>query len=154
VCVSVTEQQDGMCIDTSRFSNFFRLLRAVGWMLRFISNCQKGKRRGELSPEELKVARLKLLLSLQKQEFKQELEDLKAQRSLKHSKIANLNPFIAEDGLLRAGSRLQFAVLEYNEKFPVILPKCHVSQIYIRSCHLTSHHAGVNLLIVSIRAEY
>ena len=92
---------------------------------------------------------------VQAQAYKSEIELLKCNKTiLKSSSIYKLSPFIGEDGLIRVGSRLQYADLSYDEKFPILLPKGHVALLIIRYHHDFMKHAGVNLLIASLRCNF
>ena len=65
-----------------------------------------------------------------------------------------LTPFIADDGLLRVQGRLQFSSLLYDEKHPVLIPKCHLAVLLVRFQHLLMKHAGVGTMISALRSSY
>ena len=139
-------------IDFERFSSFRKLLRVVNLVLRFI----KKTRKLEHDVDDLLVARIVLFRLIQTCHYSEEIEMLKAGGVVKNgSSLKKLNPFMGEDGLLRVKGRLGHAPsLSYDEKHPAILPKCHVSLLLIRAQHLSLKHAGVNLLISSLRDRY
>ncbi|KAJ8032043.1 hypothetical protein HOLleu_25453 [Holothuria leucospilota] len=70
------------------------------------------------------------------------------------SPIASLNPYLAEDEILRIKGRLQLSELSYEEKHPVILPKCHLSLLLVRHVHKLLNHAGVDTLVSTLRSGY
>jgi hypothetical protein len=56
-----------------------------------------------------------------------------------------------DDGLLRMGSRLSHSDLSWEEKHPVILPKCYVIFLLVRQHHILLNHGGVETLVTSLR---
>ena len=70
------------------------------------------------------------------------------------SKIISLNPFI-KDGLLRVGGRLRNSHVEYERKYPIILPKNNnLTTLILRHEHVRLLHCGVQALLCSIRDKY
>ena len=66
-----------------------------------------------------------------------------AKKALKGSQLYLLDPFLDSHGILRVGGRLRRAQMEYNEKHPIVLPKCHyVSQLIAKHYHHEVHHQG------------
>ena len=151
--VALTTESSDQLINFDRFSKFVRLLRTIAWVLRFLSNCRsRKKQRGELSAEELAASRIQLFRFAQLEMFSQEMADLEKDKEIRYSKLYKLHPFM-ENGLIKMKSRLQFADLSHEEKFPIILPKGHVALLYVRALHFSRHHAGVRLLLVLARSE-
>ena len=59
------------------------------------------------------------------------------------SKLASLNPFTDDDGLLRVGGRLRRSLLDPSVKFPIIIPKeSEIAKVIVRFYHEKVHHAG------------
>ena len=50
--------------------------------------------------------------------------------------------------------RIEKSQLSFDEKHPVILPNCHVSLLLVRFHHVLLKHAGVGMLVVSVRNHY
>ena len=64
-------------------------------------------------------------------------------REMKKSALYQLDPFVDEYGILRLGSRLQRARLEYKGKHPALLPKGHhLSKLIVCHYHSQVHHQG------------
>lgn len=57
----------------------------------------------------------------------------------RQSKLFRLDPFLDEDNILRVGGKIRNACLPFNQRFPIILPKCHLSELIIRSNHNPTH---------------
>ncbi|KAG5877697.1 hypothetical protein JTB14_018170 [Gonioctena quinquepunctata] len=97
--------------DEQRFSKWSRLLRATGWILRFVRNMKdKDRRTGELQPEEWEKAENIWCRKIQALHFKEEIGLLEqGQYQLKGSKLFNPSPFIDENEILRMDRRIQYA---------------------------------------------
>ena len=154
-----TEQTGGKpCFDIERWSSFDKALRVLAWVFRFthnISSSVEEKKTGELSIEELTNAKLKILISIQKQDYNAEIECLKNGMNIpKTSDIYKLGPFIDSDGLLRVGGRLQFSDLSFEEKHPIILAKGHTALLITRFYHKLLKHAGISSLVAAVRRQY
>ncbi len=144
-------------VDVSRFSSLDKALKVVGWILRFLSNVRNNHscNLAHLTLEELSDAKAKLLFLAQASAYADDIHRLKSGLPTKRdSCLRKLNPFIGPDGLLRVGGRLGRSDLEYEEKYPVILPKCHLSLLLVRSQHVRHKHAGVDTMICMLRGAY
>jgi transposase InsO family protein len=129
----------------------------MAWVLRFIRNCRTPKSRlsGELSFEELEMSKLTFFRNLQHSVYAQEIGTLRNGNLIsKKSSLYNLSPFLDNDGLLRVRTRLDFSDLDFDEKCPVIIPKSYLAELIVKFQHLLMKHAGVNLLVSSLRSAY
>ena len=74
----------------------------------------------------------------------------------KSSKLRKLNVFLDESEVLRAGTRLLNAeTLEYNMKFPIVLPKSEVIvSDLVRFTHEALAHAGVEQVRHTLREKF
>ncbi|XP_064650937.1 uncharacterized protein LOC135502212 [Lineus longissimus] len=143
-----------------RWGEFSRTIRITAWVLRFISNLTDTQQfsthaTGKLSLEEHAAAKDMLFRHFQSVEFGKELELLKQGKPVvKSSPLYSLSPMISSDGLIRIGGRLGNAELSYAEKHPIILPKCRLSVLLIRSEHIRLKHASVGVLLTNLRDTY
>ena len=104
---------------------------------------------------ELQDARRLLLQKVQEQEFPDELQALRQGQSVsKSSPLFKLTPYIAEDGLLRMEERLQLSHLSFDEKHPILFPKCHLAVLHVRFQDVLMKHAGVSTMITALRKCY
>ena len=147
-----------------RFSSMLRLKRVTAWVNRFVYN-SLGRQtvtdpqlRGELSVEELQDVETSYLLMAQKDEYGEEIRLLKQGKTLApKSTLLPLQPFLDEDGLLRANSRLQHAeYLPYEAKNPAILPRRHwITRLLVRSYHAKDGHAmGTNHTLALLSEKF
>jgi hypothetical protein len=119
------------------FSDFFRLKRAVAWILRakfVLLSKVKGKSlhlSPDITPSEMQNAEVEILLHAQLTSFPSEIALLSAGKPVSsRSPIRKLDPFVSSDGLLRVGGRLK----RNNSLHPIIISHKH------RIAHLICHH--------------
>ena len=82
---------------------------------------------------------------VQKEAFPTEYAALTERKELSSkSSIAQLCPFIDDNGIMRARGRLSKADFEFDTKHPVLLPSKHLTmQLMMLKCHLENYHQGV-----------
>ena len=148
-------------LNPNRYSKFNRLVRVTAWVIRFISNCRSKRedRIGtELSVEELSDSELSIISSMQEKSFQSEFEALRKDKKLSNnSQLIGFHPFVDDDQVLRANSRLANAeFLTYDIKYPIILPRREwVTKLIIRSYHSTEEHAkGTNHTLAELSEKY
>ncbi|GFY23242.1 integrase catalytic domain-containing protein [Trichonephila clavipes] len=109
-------------------NNYFKIIRVLSFICRFVYNCKskESKRIGPLDLGELKKAEQLLLRLVQKEEYKVEMNGIQGSAMVpSNSRVKTLNPFIDSEGILRVGGRLRNSDINYNQKFPIILPSKH-----------------------------
>ncbi|XP_074662622.1 uncharacterized protein LOC141915116 [Tubulanus polymorphus] len=136
------------------------LVRIYAWVKRFVLNCKtcKSSRNNDrvLSPDELKAAEVELVKVGQREAFSEEIVALKKKKHvLLSSKIAGLNPYLDENGVLR--SRVERCELLPEEtKFPIILSKLRdITRLLIVQAHDdTAHSVGPVHILNTLRRKY
>ncbi|KAJ8049247.1 hypothetical protein HOLleu_01911 [Holothuria leucospilota] len=109
----------------------------------------------DLSHEELMNAKVVMFRCIQKEHYFMEFLALRKNGSVPNtSPIASLNPYLAADEIWRNKGRLQLSELSYEEKHPVILPKCNLSLLLVRHQHKLLNHARVDTLVSTLRGGY
>ncbi|KAG1660356.1 PiggyBac transposable element-derived protein 3 [Nymphon striatum] len=140
-----------------KWGTFLKTIRIMGWVWRFIGNL-KGLNNcgsGDLSYDEITLAKLCLFKDVQFTHFNPEIHALKRDQSIsKSSPIAKLTPFLGKDGLLRVKRRLDNSNLDYDSKHPIVLSKCYVTKLLVVFQHLLMKHAGVNTVLCALRNSY
>ena len=141
-----------------RWSSFDKTVRIVAYVLRCISNLkvQKSMRLtgGDFNQTELDSAVKTVFSCVQKIAYPVELAALEKNKKIpRTSSILQLSPFL-DDGLLRVNTRLKFSELAYEEKYPLLLPCCHVTLLLVRQHHRNFGHPGVSTLMSMIRGKY
>lgn len=138
-----------------KFSSFDKMVRIFAYVLRFLHNAHKDteKLTGQLTTDEYRQSRIKVILLTQLDTFKEEIENLRKNQSVNNSSsLKALNPFIDSFGLIRVG-RLKYASV-LGEKNAIILPKHQITTMIIRETHLRHFHAGVNATLNAVRYQY
>ena len=115
--------------------------------MRFIKNCQskEHKNRDELSTEEIKEAE-NILIQQTQTSFKQSrLDELKEQ----------LGNFVDIDGIIRCKGRLSKSSLDYEAKYPILLPReSHFTKLFILQCHEDVMHNGIKETLAQLRSRF
>lgn len=147
-----------------RFSRWKRLVRAVGYVIRFTNNTRCRRRGaavtdGPLTHEELAKAQNLVLVQIQSEAFPLEVQRLKNGHHKKQawkcaldkgSPLYKLSPEIDEFGVLRMSGRFGSCLLiDESMRKPVILPRKHygtdliIGDFHERYCH-SNHRTVVN----------
>ena len=138
--------------DPERFSSWRKLRRVTARILRL---CVGHNRLS--GAEALDWAEDLLVRRDQERVYSEEIKTLKnGHILLKRHALAKLRPFVDQQGMLRAHSRLIHSDITPEEvKFPVILPKTHVSKLLIKYWHEKSLHLGyINQTLKELRCKY
>lgn len=155
----------------SKFSSLIRVLRVTSFVLRFISLLRKrlscigdadrdqsstvSYQPATLSFDEITTAKWTVIRLYQQENYSSEYSLLKTGKNINsRSSIYHLRPFLDVRGLIRSKRRLDNADLSYDEKNPIIIPKGHLAVLIVRHQHYVLKHAGVDLLISSIKSIY
>lgn len=145
-------------IQFDRFSNYNKLKRVYGYVLRFVNNCKNknSKLTGTLQVTELNQSLAILVKFSQLDSFTDEVQSILANKPLHaKSKLLSLAPFLDSTGVLRVGGRIQNSEFEYDQKHPIILDAKHqLTKLLMRHEHLRLLHAGPQLLLASIREQF
>ena len=136
-------------IDVSKFNSQYKLLRVTSYTIRFI-HAIKQKSVSDtnyITVNELKNAELLWIQSIQSESFTQEHNMLKNKKSTKSSLVNQLKLFHDASLVIRCGGRFQNADLQYNSKFPILLPTSHYfTELIVKNSHVLVKHAGVEII--------
>lgn len=147
------------------------ILRVTAYVLRFITKCgaklsRSGlmKMRGDdtiptalqISPAERGRALRFWLRMVQRQEYGREIRALEQKEPVEaNSKVADLCPFLDDDGIMRLRGRLENAELTFDQKHPIILPaKSIMTERLIAHAHRQTLHGGVQQCTQYLRNQY
>ncbi|XP_076384567.1 uncharacterized protein LOC143263622 [Megalopta genalis] len=156
------ERKIAICMATIPVTKDAKILeRYSSWtkLVRVIALCRRWRPgriiKGSLTVSELSQSRVTILRMLQEIYFKTEILALRRQSDpYLHGKLAKLNPFLDQDGLLRVGGRLKNSTLTYSQKHPILLPKSHITTCIIMNEHKNLLHAGAQTTLYSLRRTY
>lgn len=158
LCTSEHHQFDYVYL--TKYSSLLKLIRVTAYCLKFIKLCKnqtKTKPEPYLTSFELKCARMICIKMSQNTYFKNEIDLLSKGLMLnaKNSRIANLNPFLDTDAILRVGGRLSKSQLCYDQKFPIILSnKCNLTKLIVLDAHRKTLHGGIQLTLNIVNQSY
>ncbi|KAJ8950220.1 hypothetical protein NQ318_006194 [Aromia moschata] len=114
-------------------ANLSKLERIVAYCCRFSSNCRRSATErtfGPLTSKEVKLASFK-----------------HGQVEHKH-KIAKLNPFLDESGIIRVGGRLANSKFSFNKKHPILLSaKSHLTKLILTREHKNLYTPGHSIYL-------
>ena len=144
-----------------RYSDWSKLNRVRAWVQRFLNNCRLAKRdrkKGELTPEDIREAEHRIVSWEQRKVFADEYQALEQRKPLpRTSKILSLNPKMDDEGLLRCDGRLKNAdYLSFDSRYPIILPrKSWVTKLIIKHSHDKRQHiGGTNQTLADLSSRY
>ena len=145
-------------LDINTFSSLGKLLRVTAYVLRFVNKLKKTiktKPSVSLQANEINSAELEWIKSCQTSAYKQEMKSLQRENK-KHSSLQKqLRLFLDDQGILRCGSRLHNAPINYDTKFPILLPPQHqLTELIILDCHQKVLHSGLQTTVAQIRQRY
>ncbi|GFU32829.1 integrase catalytic domain-containing protein [Trichonephila clavipes] len=136
-------------------NDYFKIIRVLSFICRFVYNCKskESKGIGPLDLGELKKTEQLLLKLVQKEEFKVEMNGIQNSVMVSsNSRVKTLNPFIDSEGILRVGGRLRNSDINYNQKFPILLPSKHkLTYLIVEYFHKKFLHSGPQSLLYQIR---
>ncbi|XP_035222006.1 uncharacterized protein LOC118194902 [Stegodyphus dumicola] len=142
----------------NRTNNYKKLIRILSFIFRFICNARNCKRKhhGPLDLEEYVETRDTLIRDSQVQYFPEELLAKKRDLPVSNkSKLKPLNPFLDKKGLIRVGGRLSSSNLNYNKKYPIILPPDgRFKKLIMEYFHKRDLHVGPQSLLHSIHQQF
>ena len=147
-----------------QYSDWHKLQRAVGWLLRFKTYLTQKHLRGKdniavnngrLTVREIRVATKCIFILLQKGEYGNDIRHVVETGNVsKTSSIVNLSAIYTDD-LLKVFGRLENADVQCDVKHPIILPSEHpVTRVLIRKYHELNAHMGACHILSLIRQKY
>ncbi|CAL1277302.1 unnamed protein product [Larinioides sclopetarius] len=132
----------------SRLSSYNKIIRIVGWILRFKHNSKTIKecrKKGCLAIFEINEAEKRIVQLIQEESFTGE--------SVKGLKT--LNVFRDEESILRIKTKLTEKKDLENFRYPILLPGKHrLVELLVREAHLENSHAGVQILLSKLRKKF
>lgn len=136
----------------NRYNSFTMLVR-VSARIRTLT--KKVKLR-HLSVIELENERMSWIRIEQNLSFSEEINALKSGKELNSkSKLLQFNPFLDRKGVLRIGGRLKEALIDYDSKHQIIIPKdSTLSRLIINDAHIITKHGGTQLTMTYTRTQY
>ncbi|XP_059217620.1 uncharacterized protein LOC131994760 [Stomoxys calcitrans] len=139
-----------------RFSKWNRLVRAIAYVVKFITICRKNEPRCQgLTLDYLKRAEHIIYKQVQSVTYSAEIAALNTKSPVpKSSEIFSKTPYL-EEGLLRVDGRIDLANVTFDQKRPIILPRKHyVTKLIILHYHEKFHHMHHETVVNELRQKY
>ena len=144
------------------FSSWYRLQRAVAWLLRVknvllcrVRRAPQARAVNEaLTHQEMEDSETAILQAAQAV-YVNEMTVLRNGGHLRRSdSLAKLDP-VVEGGLLRVGGRLRYASIGYQSKHPIIMPKRgHLTRLLVEDVHRQVGHQGREHVLAALRDRF
>lgn len=157
VLTSTTDDIDVIANINKRISCWPKVARVLAYCLRY-SNILKSKCRDNspLKVEEINIAEMKVYKYYQSNTFADTIASInRGQSNAVNKKLRKLSPFLDTEGILRVGGRLTKAELPYDSQHQIILHKDDpIVRKIIHDLHIKNLHAGITLLVATLRQKY
>ena len=139
----------------SRFSSWYKLKRAVAWILKLKEILRKRvTSKTPLTTDEIESAEIVIIQCVQRDHFRSEIDRLQKKERIGKNVLTRLNPVLFE-GVLRVGGRLKHANISFASKHPIVLPNhSHVTTLVIQDYHERVGHSGMSHTWANIRQKY
>lgn len=139
----------------NKYSTLSKLCRVIAYCRRFVTRHRPNHL--HIDPTEFDDALVVVLRIVQEESYSEEMSSLKNKNPIsKQSSLYNLNPFLCKDDLIRSNSRLCNADhLNFDQKFPILLPRRHIlSHLIVRQAHLSTSHGTQQQTCMMIGQRY
>ncbi|XP_062541898.1 uncharacterized protein LOC134209893 [Armigeres subalbatus] len=149
-------------IPITDYSNWRRLIKVIGFILRFPDNCRRRIQgqaitNGPLRTEELRAAENSVFRLVQRESYAAEISILTQGKQIpQNSQLYKSTPFLDDDGVLRMRGRTSgCAFISEEAKNPIILPRDHhVTTLIIAHYHAKYHHLNQETVVNELRQKY
>lgn len=140
----------------NKYSSLHKILRIIAYCLRFARSGKVKRRENFIEPSEIASALQALIRTVQRESLAEEYLLLSKGESIRaSSRVASLTPFIDKEGMIRVGGRLGNAMIPYESRHPLLLPKSHrLTQLIIEEEHVRSMHAGLQATMCAVRQRF
>ena len=164
----VDQNQDILSILESRVSSWVEMKRVRALVMLFksklLSKISERKtylnsgRNGLIDVQMMEQAKRLIIRMVQRRSFRTEIETIRSngknQYIKRESPLYRLDPFIAEDGIIRVGGRLKRSAYNENLLHPIVLPKdAIISKKILEWCHIGVGHSGRGVTLYQLRSS-
>ena len=139
-------------------SDWDSLRSKVAWLIRFSYYVRDPKKAhvSRFTVEDYEAATSSITRIIQHSAYKQDIEDLETKGTVKStSHIANLNPALDSDGVLRVKGRVQRPPITDAARQQIILPRQHsATAMIVRHTHKMIGHLGREHVIAKVQERF
>ena len=120
--------------------------------------CLNSESNGLIDVQMLEEAKKLIIRMVQRRSFRTEIKTIRSngknQYIKRESPLYRLDPFIAEDGIIRVGGRLKRSTYNENLLHPIVLPKdAIISKKILEWCHISVGHSGRGVKLNQLRSS-
>ena len=168
--MSISSNKSVLCVekvlDLKRFSSKGKLIRCLGWILRFMANLKSVRKKQDRNVEpilcvsEVQEAEKLLLRSIQNEHFYKEIQYLSLNESARKGMkpplyVSQFNLYLDQNEILRCRSRVGKSTVSDCSKRPILLPsKNRFSELIIAESHDKVCHNGTTDTLNCLRQRY
>ena len=152
VMIAVQKEKHGVSniVQIERYGSLVKVLRVTAYVMRFIKNLKEKKAKREIDIGKLKVEEIE-------EAERVWIED--AQKTLKgradFEKLSRQLGIENENGLLVCKGRLANSDLEFQAKYPILLPReSPFTDLIIDDCHVRVHHNKLRSTLAELRSRF
>ena len=146
-------------MNINKYSSYKRLIHITALVIQFVKRLQKKQ---TTLLQCMNDAELRWIKIEQEKQFGKEIDfisDPEKRPTQKKNAAGNLvkqwSLFRDEKGLLRCRGRFEYADMNFEAKYPILLPKnSHLTTLIITDRHQYLNHAGTKQTFVQIRSEF
>lgn len=131
-------------IDETRYSSLRKLFKVSVFVMRFVNGVRGRPRPDIRSPTSIELNEVRRLwcIKIQSVHFQDHQWTV---GSRKKTCLAKQLKLFLDHGVLRKGSRMEYADIPSDSKYPILLPAdCHFTTLVVRDAHSRTFHAGPN----------
>ena len=136
--------------DIKRFSSLNKLLRSTCWVLRFIDSL---KSKGGPREHNDRHLRSEEIINAERLWIEEVQKEMRSEANYKQ--ISQQFGVYEDKNLLRCKGRIEYANIEYEAKYPILLPGEHYfTELIILNCHERVHHNGLAATLSELRSRF
>ena len=162
----VGQKQDILSILESRVSSWVKMKKVLALVMLFKSKllskisegrtCLDSKSNDLIDVQMMEEAKKFIIRMVQKRSFGTEVKTMRSNGKnpyiKRESPLYRLDPFIAEDGIIRVGGRLKRSTYNENLLHPIVLPKdAIISKKILEWCHISVGLSGRGVTLNQLR---
>ena len=149
-----------VCLTVNADDSFLKTISSYSKLIRVTAYGLRVRMRAKpmalaLSRVERDEAERRIWRLIQNQQYADEIKRITEGKVARSARLASLDPYLDQHGILRVGGRLRNAHVPDSQKHPVLLPSHHhVTDSIIRDEHARLFHAGARTTLCTIRHRF
>ena len=159
---TTTENESYMSALLHSTNDYHKLIRRLAWIIRYrnfiimnYSRKQHAVNTSYLTVNELNTAEIEFIKFVQREVYYTDIKKLELGKEVNlDSRLCKLKP-VLKNGIIRVGGRLKNSELNYELKYPIILPGTHeFTKKLIYQYHINNAHTGLSTTLTLLREKF